>query len=339
MGIRYDIVYTTKELSRVLNEPTKVANEIVRRALLYVKRTQDAHLRFSHADMMTFKIPATRKKPTDVKDNYETKDYNITDGITQEDDKINLEEYRHKGPTMNVVCQTDIDLAGQLETRQSTSSLMIRIQGAVVHWRAHTERIVIQSTAAGEYIALSRGNTTAKFVRDILTFYGNGKPHYYLFTDNQAAEHIATQPNMNEHSRSIDIRHHAIRQDYIDGEMRIGGVGTQDNTSDILTKYLQPPLHQKHTRELHITQETREPFTNCVVTHTLRGCHGTHATRNSYLAEAHQLPLNPAIESDWPRIRANQQHRNKNSNKSKKNKTTTTTTTTTINSNTRIFAN
>ncbi len=67
---------------------------------------------------------------------------------------------------MHVVCQTDIDLAGQLEIRQSTSSLMIRIQGAVVHWRAHSERIVIQSTAAGEYIALSRGNTTAKFVRD-----------------------------------------------------------------------------------------------------------------------------------------------------------------------------
>ena len=37
-------------------------------------------------------------------------------------------------------------------------------------------------------------NTTAKFVRDILMFYGNGKPNYYLFTDNQAAEHIATQP-------------------------------------------------------------------------------------------------------------------------------------------------
>jgi hypothetical protein len=37
MGIRYDIVYTTKELSRVLNEPTKVANEIVRRALKILK--------------------------------------------------------------------------------------------------------------------------------------------------------------------------------------------------------------------------------------------------------------------------------------------------------------
>ncbi len=61
--------------------------------------------------------------------------------------------------------------------------------------------------------------------------YGNGKPNYFLFTDNQAAEHIATQPNMNDHSRSIDIRHHTICQDYVSGEMRIGGVGTQENTS------------------------------------------------------------------------------------------------------------
>jgi hypothetical protein len=55
--------------------------------------------------MMSFTIPPTRKKTTDVKDNYETADYNITDGITHEDDKINIEEYRHKGPTMHVVWQ------------------------------------------------------------------------------------------------------------------------------------------------------------------------------------------------------------------------------------------
>jgi hypothetical protein len=103
----------------------------VRRALLYITRTKEAYLSFSHAAMMAFKVPATRKKPTDVKDNYETQDYNITYGITQEDDKINVKDYRHKGPTMHVVCQTDIDLAGQLETRQSISSLMIRIQGAL----------------------------------------------------------------------------------------------------------------------------------------------------------------------------------------------------------------
>ena len=143
---------------------------------------------------------------------------------------------------------------------------MIYLNGALVHYRAATERIIIQSTAAGEYIALSRGNTATKFVRDVLKFYGNTQHIYYLYTDNQAAEHIATQPNMNEHSRSIDIRHHAIRQDYVDGLMRIGGVATENNTADILTKYLQPPLHIKHTSHLHLTSEPRATNTHTSIT-------------------------------------------------------------------------
>jgi hypothetical protein len=83
-----------------------------------------------------------------------------------------------------------------------------------------------------------------------MRFSGNHSSHYHLYTDNQAAEHIATQPTMSEHSRSIDLRHHSIRQDYLGDLMRIGGVSSKDNTSDILTKYLQPDLHTKHTTSL-----------------------------------------------------------------------------------------
>jgi hypothetical protein len=212
--------------------------------------------------MTGFQPPPTRKKPTDnAKEKYEVNEYNMQDGIKHTDDTEKIQEYIYKGEQLTLTCQTDIDLAGQVETRQSTSSLVIYLNGAIVHYRAATERVIIQSTAAGEYIALSRGNTTTKFIRDILQFYGNTQSIYYLYTDNQAAEHIATQPNMNEHSRSIDIRHHAIRQDYVDGLMRIGGVDTLDNTSDLLTKYLQPPLHVKHTRQLHFNTPTH--ITKC----------------------------------------------------------------------------
>jgi hypothetical protein len=125
MSVRFDIVYTAKELSRVLCEPTQIANDIVKREILYVTRTKNAYLQYSHQAMSEFKLPPTRKKPTDITDNYDTSTYNITDDITHEDDKQPTEEHRHAGPTMNVMCQTDIDLAGQTETRQSTSALMI----------------------------------------------------------------------------------------------------------------------------------------------------------------------------------------------------------------------
>jgi hypothetical protein len=135
-------------------------------------------------------------------------------------------------------------------------------------------------------------------------FYGNGKPNYFLFTDNQAAEHIATQPNMNDHSRSIDIRHHAIRKDYVSGEMTIGGVCTQENTGDILTKNLQPPLHIKHTRELNITH-TKQTLTNCVTKLTLnlgRTRDDQNTPRNRRLPQHQQLPLSPSLQTDRPPI-------------------------------------
>jgi hypothetical protein len=63
---------------------------------------------------------------------------------------------------------------------------------------------------------------------------------------------------MNDHSRSIDIRIHGIRQGYLDEAMRIGGVASTDSTSDILTKNLQPHLHQKHCTQLHITTHRKK---------------------------------------------------------------------------------
>ena len=63
MGLRYDLVYTTKELSRALAEPTKTSNETLRRALTYAVRTKHAKLVYDHEEMIKFQPPATRKKP------------------------------------------------------------------------------------------------------------------------------------------------------------------------------------------------------------------------------------------------------------------------------------
>jgi hypothetical protein len=104
---------------------------------------------------------------------------------------------------------------------------------------------------------------------------------------------------MSEHSRSIDTRHHAIRQDYVDGEMRIGGVTSQNNESDILTKYLQPPLRIKHTHQLYILKDKLE---NCVLTLTSNGHKGNpSASPNCPLAKQHRLTLNPPQKPTLPK--------------------------------------
>ena len=138
---------------------------------------------------------------------------------------------------------TDIDLAGQIESRQSTSGYLLFVNGVIVHFHGRTERLVLSATAAGEYVAFSRGNTACKFVREVLTFFGNPRTPYHLYTDNQACEDITTKPTMTEHSRTIDIRHHGVRQDYINKDAKVGGIKSKDNHSDIITKQLPPHLH------------------------------------------------------------------------------------------------
>ncbi len=118
-------------------------------------------------------------------------DYCLSDGIPQDDDVPTKQTYIYQGPEMTLTCPTDIDLVGhQVETRQSTSGYILYLCGSIIHWLGYTEKLVIKSTAAGEYVVLSRGNTASKHVMAILTFYGNTKPIFYLYTDNQAAEHI-----------------------------------------------------------------------------------------------------------------------------------------------------
>ena len=67
MCLRYDMVYATKELSRVLSSPTPLARSLLQRALLHAKRTAHATLRFRCTDMSSYTPPPTRKKPTDLR--------------------------------------------------------------------------------------------------------------------------------------------------------------------------------------------------------------------------------------------------------------------------------
>ncbi len=88
MGVRYDLVYITKELSRVLSEPTKIANELVDRAIEYATKTSYAYLSYFYTRMTGYTPPKRRKKPTDqTGKEYEVNEYNVNDGITHKDEQ------------------------------------------------------------------------------------------------------------------------------------------------------------------------------------------------------------------------------------------------------------
>ena len=252
-GLRYDINYSTKECSRVADNPTLVADQLMDRLLLYLSQTRDAALTSHRTRMHQYVPPQTRRKPGDIDPElYEQmKDYNLDDGVAQPDQQDVQQDYVYDGHQMTLVIESDTDLGGQIETRQSTSGVIAHLDGHIIHWLAKTERMVFNGTTKAEYVGLTRSNALGKHLTVMLEFFGNKLGREYLLRcDNQAAEHLATQPNMSESGRAIDLRYHSIRQDYADGNMRVGGVKSTDNRSDICTKYLQPPLHEAHSAPL-----------------------------------------------------------------------------------------
>ena len=259
-GIRYDMQFATKELSRVADCPTLDAEQLLSRQLQYLSQTTGARLLYSHDEMLSYSPPPTRRKPTDSDENIYAiaQQCEFDAGIPQHDDHPVKQEYVYDGKPMVVTVHTDADLGGVLPSRQSTSGLILRTNGAIVHSASKTEKLVLTPTTASEFVSLNRGGAAGHYVKRILDFYGNpNNSMYYLYTDSQTAEHLATQPNMSTAGRALDIRWHSLKQKYLEGRMRAGGVSSKDNDADICTKYLHPGPHCRHARHLFDADHSR----------------------------------------------------------------------------------
>ena len=81
--------------------------------------------------------------------------------------------------------------------------------------------------------------------------------------------------------------------------MRIGGVKSKDNTSDILTKSLQPDLHLIHTRPLFPNRAT---LTHAASSETISIINAvTHIRRHAHSSSSHLKPLINRAKTDHNR--------------------------------------
>jgi hypothetical protein len=137
-----------------------------------------------------------------------------------------------------LVGYTDSDMAGDVDTRKSTSGYLITFSGGAVSWQSRLQKCIALSTTEAELIAATEACKELLWMKKFLQELGFKQQQYVLFCDNQSTIHLAKNSSFHSRSKHIDVRYHWIRDTLNDKLLTLEKIHTDDNDSDMLTKAL-----------------------------------------------------------------------------------------------------
>ena len=144
---------------------------------------------------------------------------------------------RKKDPQL--VGYSDSDMAGDIDTRKSTSGILFFLGDNTITWQSQKQKIVALSSCEAEYIAASTGACQGVWLARLLAeLKGEEANTVTLKIDNESAIALSKNPVFHDHSKHIDIRYHFIRECVEEDRVMLQSIGTTEQLADILTKAL-----------------------------------------------------------------------------------------------------
>lgn len=147
--------------------------------------------------------------------------------------------YKRNKDTSGLVGFSDADFAGDVNTRRSTTGYVFKYNGSPITWCSQRQQTVSLSTTEAEYIAASAATKEAIWLRYLLKdiIEEVGEPTV-LSVDNQSAIRLIRNPEFHKRTKHIDIRYHFVREKYVNGEIKLEYVPSEEQLADIFTKPL-----------------------------------------------------------------------------------------------------
>ncbi|KAL8110481.1 hypothetical protein AgCh_026264 [Apium graveolens] len=87
---------------------------------------------------------------------------------------------------------TDADMAGDFDSRKSTSGYLITYTGGAVSWQSRLQRCVALSTTEAEYIAITEACKEVLWMKKFLKDIGQKQKNFVVYCDSQRAIHLNT---------------------------------------------------------------------------------------------------------------------------------------------------
>jgi hypothetical protein len=134
---------------------------------------------------------------------------------------------------------SDSDLAGDIDTRKSTSGVLFFLGGNIITWQSQKQKVVALSSCEAEYIAATAAACQGVWLARLLAELQGRKPSAInLRIDSQSAIQLSKNPVFHDRSKHIDVRYHFIRECIEENRVTVESIGTIDQLADILTKAL-----------------------------------------------------------------------------------------------------
>ncbi|GJY12628.1 retrovirus-related pol polyprotein from transposon TNT 1-94 [Tanacetum coccineum] len=154
-------------------------------------------------------------------------------------DSINMGLWYPKDTSFELTAFLDLDHAGCLDSRKSTSGGIQFLGGdKLVSWSSKKQDCTSMSSAEAEYVSLSACCAQVLWLRTQLTDYGFHFDKIPMYYDSKAAIAISCNPVQHSCTKHIDVRYHFIKEQVEKGIVELFFVGTEYQLADLFTKAL-----------------------------------------------------------------------------------------------------
>jgi hypothetical protein len=134
---------------------------------------------------------------------------------------------------------SDSDLAGDVDTRKSTTGVIYFLGNNVITWQSQKQRVVALSSCEAEYIAAATAACQGVWLARLLAeLKGEEASAITLNIDNESAIALSRNPVFHDRSKHIDVRYHYIRECVEENRVHLQSIGTLEQLADICTKAL-----------------------------------------------------------------------------------------------------
>ena len=147
--------------------------------------------------------------------------------------------YKKSQNGLKISGYSDSDWASNKEDRKSTTGYCFSLDkdGPVIVWKSRKQQTVALSSSEAEYMAIAHATQEALFLSMLSKDMSiPSSTPIQIQGGNQGSIDMVKNPISNDKSKHIDIKHHFIREKYMDGFIDVVYVHTGENTADLMTK-------------------------------------------------------------------------------------------------------